>query len=254
MKQFLIAILLFALITQTAPVRSQQPAADKRDQDEVVRIDTTLVQLHAVVTDSKGRVITNLNQDDFEVFENGVVQEIKSFSLEQIQGRQPAAAPANNTTTPAATPSPMPPAGPRKPPRRTVVLFVDTLHLTTSSLMRSKQQLRQFIDEQLTDEDLVGVVEPTGALGVLQQFMQDRKRLKFAIDKIRPFQPKASLFSPYLAALVLSEDGKALSVATQILAAEESYQSSAARPRVPTFACARSKFSAKRQTTGARLC
>jgi VWFA-related protein len=224
-KVFLVIGLLgFLFIVQAGVARAQNKPAPT-DQDDVIRINTTLVQLHAVITDRKGQVIENIKQEDFEVFENGIPQEIKSFSLEQIQSRP--------TASPASSPEVSTPAGPpeaarqSKPhtPTRVVVLFVDTLHLSSASLLRSKQQLRKFIDEQLTDEDLVAVVEPTGALGVLQQFMQNRPRLRYAVDKLSPFQPKTSLFTPYLAALVLSEDGKALNVALQILSAEESYQS-----------------------------
>ncbi|HST52487.1 MAG TPA: VWA domain-containing protein, partial [Pyrinomonadaceae bacterium] len=142
-------------------------------------------------------------------------------ALENVPSRR--AAPAK-TAGNAASPVTSAPASRRAAPARTVVLFVDTLHLSTASLMRSKQQLRQFVDEQLTDEDMAAVVTPTGSLGILQQFMRDRARLKYAIDKITPFQPKSSLFTPYLAAQVLSNDPKALGVALQILSVEENYQ------------------------------
>jgi VWFA-related protein len=216
------SLISLMLIAQTGPALGQQKPADQRNQDDVIRINTTLVQLHALVTDRKGQVINDLKQEDFEVFENGIPQEINSFSLEEIQSRQA-------TSTISSTPASVPVSPPHQPvphsPARVVVLFVDTLHLSTATLVRAKQQLRKFVDEQLTDDDLVAIIEPSGSLGVLQQFMQDRTRLKYAIDRISPFQPTSSLFSPYLAALVLSEDGKALNVAVQILAAEEGFQS-----------------------------
>jgi Ca-activated chloride channel family protein len=48
------------------------------------RSDTRLVVLHASVTDRKGKLLTNLNQDDFKIFENGQPQQIKIFKREDV--------------------------------------------------------------------------------------------------------------------------------------------------------------------------
>ena len=48
------------------------------------RADTRLVVLHASVTDRKGKLITNLNQNAFKVFENGQPQQVKVFRREDI--------------------------------------------------------------------------------------------------------------------------------------------------------------------------
>src|SRR5260221_4424206 len=44
-----------------------------------IHVQSQLVLLDVVVTDSKGNVVTNLNRDDFSVYENGVAQEIRNF-------------------------------------------------------------------------------------------------------------------------------------------------------------------------------
>jgi Ca-activated chloride channel homolog len=46
--------------------------------------DTRLVVLHASVTDRKGKLVTNLNQNAFKVFENGQPQQVKVFSKEDV--------------------------------------------------------------------------------------------------------------------------------------------------------------------------
>ncbi len=46
--------------------------------------DTRLVVLHASVTDKKGKLVTNLNQHAFKVFENGQPQEVKIFRREDV--------------------------------------------------------------------------------------------------------------------------------------------------------------------------
>lgn len=44
-----------------------------------LRVQSQLVVLDVVVTDKSGKVVTNLTQDDFEVTENGVLQNIRDF-------------------------------------------------------------------------------------------------------------------------------------------------------------------------------
>ncbi len=48
------------------------------------RADTRLVVLHASVNDKKGKLLTNLKQGEFEVFENNQPQEIKIFRREDV--------------------------------------------------------------------------------------------------------------------------------------------------------------------------
>ena len=48
------------------------------------RSDTRLVVLHASVTDRKGKLVTNLKQGAFKVFENGKPQEVKIFRHEDV--------------------------------------------------------------------------------------------------------------------------------------------------------------------------
>ena len=58
-----------------------------RAQDEgpaVFRTDTRLVVLHASVVDKHGKLVTNLPENAFKVFENGVQQQIKLFRREDV--------------------------------------------------------------------------------------------------------------------------------------------------------------------------
>jgi VWFA-related protein len=48
------------------------------------RSDTRLVVLHASVTDKKGKLITNLGEGAFKVFENGQPQQVKLFRREDV--------------------------------------------------------------------------------------------------------------------------------------------------------------------------
>ena len=48
------------------------------------RSDTRLVVLHASVVDKKGKLITNLDQGNFKVYENGQPQQVKIFRREDV--------------------------------------------------------------------------------------------------------------------------------------------------------------------------
>ena len=48
-------------------------------QDDVIRVNTDLVTVPATVIDRNGRYVTNLRKEDFQVFEDGVEQEIALF-------------------------------------------------------------------------------------------------------------------------------------------------------------------------------
>ncbi len=48
------------------------------------RSDTRLVVLHASVTDHKGKLVTDLKQNEFKVFENGQPQQVKIFRREDV--------------------------------------------------------------------------------------------------------------------------------------------------------------------------
>lgn len=50
------------------------------DTDEVVRVDTNLVTIPASVMDRVGRYITDLKKEDFQIFEDGIEQEVAFFA------------------------------------------------------------------------------------------------------------------------------------------------------------------------------
>ena len=50
--------------------------AQEVDPDDVIRVKTTLVNSPVLVIGRDGKFVPNLRREDFEVFENGVKQEI----------------------------------------------------------------------------------------------------------------------------------------------------------------------------------
>lgn len=66
--------------TPLAPTTPLPPPPVPVEDDEVLEIETNLVTLPVSVLDTNGRFISNLGQNDFEIFENGVKQDVGYFA------------------------------------------------------------------------------------------------------------------------------------------------------------------------------
>jgi Ca-activated chloride channel family protein len=72
-----------AFTSKPQPKPSQEDEPDV-DENDVVRVSTSLITVPAEVMDRSGRFIGSLNKDDFRIFENGVEQDLAYFaSVEQ---------------------------------------------------------------------------------------------------------------------------------------------------------------------------
>lgn len=76
MKQFL------ALLCVTGILIAQQPNQATQNPGETISLDVTRVSFLFAVTDKKGRFVTDLVQNDFEISESKKPQEILEFSAE----------------------------------------------------------------------------------------------------------------------------------------------------------------------------
>jgi Ca-activated chloride channel family protein len=122
---------------------------EQQDPDEVLRVETNLVQLNVGVVDKQGRAILNLSRNDFVVYENDVRQTIQSFEP---------------TTTPFS-----------------LVLMLDMSGSTLGFRQTLKTSAMRFIDA-LAPEDRVAIVTFNDKVELLQKFTSDRKKIADAID------------------------------------------------------------------------
>ena len=152
---------------------------------------STLVQMDAVVTDSKGRYVTDLGPGDFEVLEDGKPQKLTHFSYVRIKA-EPAGAAEPQATIPKPTPKsaaslPPPPMAQLRPEdvRRTIVLMVDDLGLSFESMAWVRTSLHKFVERQMQPGDLMAVCRTGAGSGALQQFSADKRVLLAIIDGLR---------------------------------------------------------------------
>src|SRR6202051_4006980 len=81
MKYFLAITLCFALGSLDAQA-PPKPAASDDDPASRITLDVTRVNMLFTVSDKKGRFVTDLNKDEFEIFEAKKPQSILEFTAE----------------------------------------------------------------------------------------------------------------------------------------------------------------------------
>ncbi|MGA9056967.1 MAG: VWA domain-containing protein [Terriglobia bacterium] len=177
---------LIFLLVGLMPAFAQAP--QQPGTGGVIRITVDLVQVDAVVTDSKGRQVTNLKPEDFEILEDRRPQKITNFSYVSVTGPAGSVAPPIERP-PLKTGAPTAPARPvplrPEQVRRTIALVVDDLSLSFEDTYYVRQTLKKFVDVQMQPGDLVAILRTASGLGAMQQFTNDKRMLYAAIDRIR---------------------------------------------------------------------
>ncbi|MDQ5845187.1 MAG: VWA domain-containing protein [Acidobacteriota bacterium] len=207
-RSFLIVSLVFQLSLPAFAQRPIQPIrvpqAEQQQpkppsDDDVVRISTNLVQVDAVITDSKGKQVTDLRADEVRILEDGKPQKITNFSYTAM-GATAAAGPTLPAKPADKNAPPVPPVR-LKPEqvRRTMALVVDDLGLSFESAYTVRRALKKFLDQQMQPNDLVAIMRTGGGIGALQQFTTDKRQLYAAVEKVKwnlTGRGRASAFAP----------------------------------------------------------
>jgi VWFA-related protein len=174
-----VALASFLATTSTAQNPPASPA--------VIRINVNLVQVDAVVTDNKGKPVTDLKAEDFEILQDGKPQTITNFAFIDVKDSSVRGAPARGAGQRRGGPAvPPPPFAPRPQQiRRTVALVVDDLGLSFDSIVHVRDSVSKWVDSQMQPGDMVAVIRTSAGMGALQQFTADKRLLHAAIDRIR---------------------------------------------------------------------
>jgi VWFA-related protein len=197
---FLVSLLLFAFLwqgsfrvgAQQTPPNKQRPRrvneqsdvkkpptnqSEEVEEGDVVRVDTQLVSVPAIVTDQSGRPLSGLGPQNFQVFEDGQPQQIANFGT-------------------AETPF-------------EIALLLDTSGSTREDVALIRDAANSFIDALRTG-DRVGVVafntinqgpDKLATVEVLSPLTSDRNSLKEAIENVG-----SSNGTPYYDALQVVAD------------------------------------------------
>jgi VWFA-related protein len=175
---FLWAISSLPAIAQTAP---QKPADA---QDDIIHVNTDLVQTDVMVFDKDGHFVDGLKGDQFALKIDNKATPITFFERVAAGKGDPAAGQSGATARrnlPSLSTQNVTTTIIRG---RVLIFFVDDLHLAPDSLVRARKALLDFIDRGMADNDQVAITSSSGQIGFLQQFTTDRFALRSAVARL----------------------------------------------------------------------
>jgi VWFA-related protein len=164
------------------PQQGQQQAKPaEQGQKPIYRVAVDLVTTDAIIRDHQGQFVADLKKDDFEIYEDGVKQDIVSMILSH----------GGRVYNIQAPPPPPPQEGILLPPPRPTndaagrifVLFIDDLHMDFKNTGRLRDLVKKISKTLIHDGDLWGAVS-SGPSSIAQDLTYDRKRLDEIIKKI----------------------------------------------------------------------
>lgn len=171
--------LVAALLAQTPGTLAQSGA---QPQAPTFRVQIDAVTMDVLVKDDQGRFVPDLKKTDFEIYEDGVKQEISTMTMSH----------GGRVTNILEAPPPPPPEGIILPPVRKVsengsgrifLFFVDDLHMQFQSSGRVRELFKKIAKNLLHEGDLFGIVS-SGPSSIAIDMTYDRKRMDEAINKI----------------------------------------------------------------------
>jgi VWFA-related protein len=182
-------------IVATAGIHAQQPAPAPR-----FRTSVNLVLVDVVVRDRTGAFVPDLTAGDFELFEDGVRQQILTFAAEKVTST---AAPIDQSSTlassdrPGIAPNQPSSASPARAPsasaadssthpltseevagHRLLTLVFDTSSMQVEEVQKAVDDAARWVNDHMTPADLVAVAAINSRLQVLTDFTGDQERVR----------------------------------------------------------------------------
>lgn len=157
---------LALMIISSAYAQTQNPSPAVRQEaseDEIVRVNTTLVTVPVSVKERNGKLVSNLRREDFRLYEDGIEQEIVYFEPPEETSGVPS----------EATKQPF-----------TIALLLDVSDSTEFKLEQIQNAAIAFIN-LLRAGDRVIVVAFDQRVQVLAEATNDRNLLREAISRAR---------------------------------------------------------------------
>jgi VWFA-related protein len=157
------------------------PASPASQDQPTFRVQVAAVTQDVVVKDDRGNFVPNLTRDDFEVYEDGVKQDIVTMTMvsggrvSNILDAPPTAAPEGIILPPAHRVN--------DTSGRIFLFFVDDLHVQFSESGRVRDLFKRVAKNLVHDGDLFGIVS-SGPSSISIDMTYDRKRLDEAISKM----------------------------------------------------------------------
>jgi VWFA-related protein len=146
---------------QPAPPPPQATPAAVPQSSVVIKKESKLVLVDAVVTDKKHGYVRDLTQNDFKVFEDNKEQQISAFST------------GSDTATQA------------NGQRRYLILFFDNSTMAAPDQIQARGAAKKFIEANAGPDRLMAVVDFGGSLRIVQNFTANADLLRGAVSGVK---------------------------------------------------------------------
>jgi Ca-activated chloride channel homolog len=84
MNRYLVAIVFILSLAIVAKAQTDSQSQSREGNPYTIDVSVDMVVLHATVQNSRGVLVSGLGKEDFQVYEDGVLQQINHFSHEDI--------------------------------------------------------------------------------------------------------------------------------------------------------------------------
>ena len=165
-----LALALLVLAATPSLLRAQNPELAKPEAPAqqqpvattpVIRTESRVVLVDAVVTDKKGNYVHDLTQKDFKVYEDNKEQAVSSFSF----GSDP--------------------SGPLNAQKHYMILFFDNSSMALPDQIQARAAAAKFIEKGAGPDRLMAVVDFGGSLLVKQNFTTNAELLTAAVSGVK---------------------------------------------------------------------
>lgn len=145
-----------------------------------------LVPVRVVVHDSRGNVVSDLRQSDFEIRQDGKPQVISHFSVETPASMAVRAVHGTPGEKPleTITPSTAPPAAGVALPSRFVALVVDDAHIDVGEIVRVRLAATRYLNQFVKPDERVALFTVSGQSQV--DFTDDKSKIEEQLKLLVP--------------------------------------------------------------------
>jgi VWFA-related protein len=169
------------VVVATTGLLGQAPAGQSTREQPTFRVRVDLVTTDAIVRDASGQFVPDLTKLEFEIFEDGVRQEIASMTL--VHGGR-----VTNVLAPPAPPAVegivLPSAQPvRDMSGRVFLFFIDDLHTNAHNTAQTRDLFKEIEKKLLHDDDMFALMS-SGPSSIHTDLTYDRKAFEDAVDRI----------------------------------------------------------------------
>jgi len=148
---------------QTAPAAAAAPAPAEQQPGVIIRKESRLVLVDAVVTDKKGNYVRDLTEKDFKVYEDNKEQAVASFS-----SGTDAAIQAKGSAQ-----------------KHYLILFFDNSSMAAPDQIQARGAAAKFVEANAGPDRLMAVVDFGGALRIVQNFTANADVLQAAVKGVK---------------------------------------------------------------------